>query len=117
MSGISPWVGVVITLFLVAGVLEIGGGWLVWKSVRGGKPWWWALMGCLVLSAYGFVPTLQPEGAGEFGRVYAAYGAYFIILSLVFAYFAEGQKPDTGDLLGAALAAAGAALTTFWPRK
>ena len=28
----------------------------------------------------------------------------------------EGQKPDKGDILGAAVATAGAAIITFWPR-
>ena len=116
-GGMPPWVPAMVATFLLTGVFEISGGWLVWKSVREGKPWWWALLGCLVLSAYGFCPTLQPEEAGQFGRLYATYGAYFIVLSLGFAYLAEGQKPDTGDFLGAGLAAAGAAVITFWPRS
>lgn len=36
--------------------------------------------GALVLAAYGFIPTLQPEGA-SFARVYAVYGGVFIIMS------------------------------------
>jgi hypothetical protein len=30
-----------ILLFLVAGLAEIGGGWLVWQTIREGKPAWW----------------------------------------------------------------------------
>ena len=28
-------------LFLAAGLAEIAGGWLVWETIRDGKPWWW----------------------------------------------------------------------------
>jgi len=38
------------------------------------------------------------------------------VLSLGWAWALEGQKPDAGDALGAAAAAVGAALVTFWPR-
>ena len=27
-------------LFVVVGLAEIGGGWLVWQAVREAKPWW-----------------------------------------------------------------------------
>ena len=56
-------------LFLLAGLAEIGGGWLVWGALRAGKPWWWAACGSAVLVLYGFVPCLQP--ISDFGRLYA----------------------------------------------
>jgi drug/metabolite transporter superfamily protein YnfA len=62
---------VFIALFIAAGLLEIGGGWLIWQNQREGKQWWFALLGALALVLYGFVPTWQPPEAGEFGRVYA----------------------------------------------
>ncbi len=34
-----------VVLFLVAGVCEIGGGWLVWKWLRDHRPGWWGLLG------------------------------------------------------------------------
>eukprot|EP00955_Chlamydomonas_euryale_P081436 363578-Chlamydomonas_euryale.AAC.1 len=40
--------------------------------------------GCAALAAYGFIPTLQPEGA-SFARVYAVYGGVFIIMSYAWA--------------------------------
>ena len=70
----TPWIVFrVASLFLLAGLAELGGGWMVWKAVRGGRPWWWALLGSIVLVAYGFIPTLQP--LSDFGRLYAVYGA------------------------------------------
>ena len=56
-------------LFLLAGLAEIGGGWLVWGALRAGMPWWWAACGSAVLVLYGFVPCLQP--ISDFGRLYA----------------------------------------------
>ena len=68
-------------LFVLAGLCEIGGGYLVRGWMRGHKPLAWALLGALILAAYGVVAALQP--ISEFGRVYAAYGGVFIALALV----------------------------------
>eukprot|EP00741_Cyanophora_paradoxa_P009703 tig00001600_g9400.t1 len=103
-----------VALFLVAGLCEIGGGWMVWKAVREGAPRWWAALGSLVLVGYGFIPTLQRE---TFGRTYAAYGGFFIVLSLLWGALFDGFRPDRYDLLGSLIALAGVALVMFAPRK
>ena len=54
-------------LFVLAGLCEIGGGYLVWGWVRESRPLAWALIGAGVLAAYGVVAALQP--ISEFGRV------------------------------------------------
>ena len=59
-------------LFVLAGLAEIGGGWLVWQWRREGKTLWWAPVGGAILFAYGVIPTWQSGAA--FGPVYAAYG-------------------------------------------
>ncbi len=71
-------------LFVLAGLCEIGGGYLVWGWMREHKPLLWALLGAAVLATYGVVAALQP--ISEFGRVYAAYGGIFIALSLLWGY-------------------------------
>ena len=44
------------------------------RAVRREKrPFWWGILGGLVLAGYGVVATYQPPGL-DFGRVYAAYG-------------------------------------------
>lgn len=101
------------TLFVLAGVLEIGGGWLVWRAVRGAAPPWSGLVGVVLLASYGFVPPFQPA---TFGRVYAAYGGIFIVLSLAWGWLADGDRPDRFDLCGALLCLAGAAVMMYWPR-
>jgi small multidrug resistance family-3 protein len=100
-------------LFAAAGVCEIGGGWLVWKWLRDGRPAWWGLLGGIVLMLYGVIPTLQ---ASHFGRVYAAYGGFFIVLSLLWGWYFDGNRPDWPDVLGAAIALIGVSLMIYWPR-
>jgi|SRR5215213_5935469 small multidrug resistance family-3 protein len=92
-------------LFVAARLCEIGGGYLVWGWMREYKPLLWALLGALVLAAYGVVAALQP--ISEFGRVYAAYGGVFIALALARGVVVDGFRPDRWELLGAAICVAG----------
>lgn len=100
-------------LFVAAGVAEIGGGWLVWKWRRDGWHWGFFLLGCLILVAYGLIPTFQTQ---DFGRTYAAYGGFFIFLSLLWGWLLDGDRPDKWDGLGAAIALAGVCVIMFIPR-
>lgn len=92
-------------LFLLAGLCEIGGGYLIWGYIREHKPPIWALVGAAVLILYGVVAALQPIDA--FGRVYAAYGGVFIALALGWGVLVEGWRPDRYDILGAVIAIVG----------
>ena len=92
-------------LFVLAGLCEIGGGYLVWGWMRESKPLLWALIGGLILAAYGVVAALQP--ITEFGRTYAAYGGIFIALALVWGVVIDGFRPDRWDILGALIAVVG----------
>jgi len=71
-----------IFFFAVAGLAEIGGGCLVWLWLREGCSPWLGVLGAAILFLYGVIPTLQPA---NFGRVYAAYGGIFIVLSILWA--------------------------------
>jgi small multidrug resistance family-3 protein len=102
-----------IFLFLVAGLCEIGGGWLVWQWLREGRALRWGLVGGLVLILYGIIPTFQPA---HFGRVYAAYGGFFIVLSLFWGWVMDGNTPDRFDVIGAAVSVAGVCIIMYWPR-
>jgi len=103
-----------LALFVLAGLCEIGGGYLVWLWLREGRSPWLGLAGGLVLMFYGVVPTLQP--ARVFGRIYAAYGGIFIIMSLLWGWQVDLQTPDTYDLLGAAICFVCIAVIMWWPR-
>ena len=106
-----------LALMILAGFAEIGGGWMVFQAVRAEdprRPWWWAVVGSVILVAYGFIPTLQPTDS--FGRIYAVYGVFFIVLSFVAGWVLDGDRPDMGDWIGAAIALVGGLLILFWPR-
>ena len=103
-----------IILFVAAGLLEVGGGWLVWQTVRENKNWIYAGTGIIALIGYGFVPCLQPTS--DFGRVYAVYGGFFIVLAFAWARQFDGYFPDLGDLIGAGIALSGVLVIMLWPR-
>jgi small multidrug resistance family-3 protein len=100
--------------FLIAGLFEIGGGYLVWLWLREGKPVIYGLLGSAVLVLYGIVPTLQPA---NFGRVYAAYGGVFIVLSILWGWKIDHVKPDTYDIIGGIVALIGVLIIMYWPRS
>lgn len=102
-------------LFLLAGLCEIGGGYLVWMWLREGRSAWYGLIGGIVLVLYGVIPTLQPA-AYNFGRVYAAYGGVFVILSLVWGWLIDRKTPDLFDLIGALICLIGVSVIMYWPR-
>ena len=101
----------VIALFILAGLAEIGGGYLVWRWLREGGQWWIGAIGAVVLIAYGVIPTLQPNAT--FGRVYAAYGGVFVVMSLLWGWGVDGARPDRYDWLGAAIVAIGVSIIFF----
>jgi small multidrug resistance family-3 protein len=99
--------------FLAAGLCEIGGGYLVWLWLREGKSVWLAMLGAVVLVLYGIIPTLQPA---HFGRVYAAYGGVFVVLSVLWGWRIDGVAPDTYDVIGGLIALVGVFVIMYWPR-
>lgn len=120
------------------GFAEIAGGWMVWAALRGNaytnnindnvnvddvttsttsykkKPWWFAIVGSCILILYGFIPCLQPMDS--FGRIYAVYGGFFIVLSFLFGWVLDGDRPDIGDIVGGTIAIVGVFVIMLWPR-
>lgn len=68
--------------FILAGIFEIGGGYFIWIWLRYEKSFWYGILGAVILILYGIIPTLQLSGT-NFGKVYAAYGGIFIVLSIL----------------------------------
>lgn len=101
--------------FIAAGLFEIGGGYLMWLWLRGGKGLWLGLLGALVLVLYGIIPTFQPADA-HFGRVYAAYGGIFIAMSILWGWLIDHNMPDRFDLIGTAISLIGVLVIMYAPR-
>lgn len=113
----SPTVGVVVAicLFILAGLLEIGGGYLMWLGIREKKrPSLFIPLGAVTLVLYGVVASFQT--LSSFARVVAVYGGFFIVMSYAWATAVDGFRPDTGDFIGASISLGGVLLAWFWPR-
>ena len=102
-----------ILVFILAGFCEIGGGYLVWGWVKNDKPLWYGILGGLILVMYGLVATLQTE---SFARVYATYGGFFIVMSLLWAIKFDHFTPDKYDIIGALVALTGVCIIYYAPR-
>lgn len=100
---------------MLAGLCEIAGGYLVWLCLREGKSIWLALLGACVLALYGVVPTYQPSA--NFGRIYAAYGGVFVVMSMLWGWKIEGKTPDAYDLIGSTVCIIGIAVIMYAPRS
>jgi small multidrug resistance family-3 protein len=100
--------------FLLAGLCEIGGGYLVWLWLREGKSLGLGTIGLILLGLYGVVATLQPL---NFGRAYAAYGGVFIVLSVLWGWWVDQLVPDRFDVLGSCVALLGVLIMLYAPRN
>lgn len=98
---------------MFASLLEIGGGYLVWKWLKDHKGKIFGLVGALILFSYGIIPTFQPA---DFGRVYASYGGIFILVSIMWGYWIDKKKPDKFEILGSVIVLIGVAVMFYFPR-
>lgn len=102
-----------IGIFVLAGLCEIGGGYLVWLWLKNEKPLWYGILGGSILVFYGVVATWQTS---NFARVYATYGGFFIVMSLLWAMKFDHYSPDKYDVIGASIALLGVCIIYFAPR-
>ena len=101
-------------LFVLAGLCEIGGGYLVWRWFREGTPLGYGIAGAAILILYGIIPTYQ---TAHFGRVYAAYGGVYIFVAILWLWAVDGVRPTAWDLAGSSVALAGMAIIMFAPKN
>ena len=95
-----------IALFVLAAVLEIAGCFAFWVSIRRGATPRVVVLG--IASLVGFALALTRVDSAFAGRAYAAYGGIYIAASPAWLWVVERQVPARADVLGAALAIAGA---------
>ncbi|MGB9168111.1 MAG: YnfA family protein [Nitrososphaeraceae archaeon] len=105
---------ITILFFFLAGLFEIGGGYLIWIWLRDGMSWILGALGGFILFLYAVVPTFQPS---FFHRIYAAYGGIFIVMSLLWGWLFQGIAPDMYDIIGASIALVGVIIIYYAPRK
>ena len=99
--------------FFLAGICEIGGGYLVWLWLRENHSWIFGAFGGLILFVYGLVPTLQPS---NFGRVYAAYGGIFVVMAIIWGLIIDKKRPDKYEIIGGIIVLLGASIIFYFPR-
>lgn len=102
-----------IPVFLLCGLCEIGGCYLMWLWLKEGKPAWVGIAGALVLALYGVAATWQNS---SFGRVYAAYGGVFVVMSFLWAWKFDNYSPDKYDIIGALVVLLGIGIIYYTPR-
>ena len=100
--------------FFLAGLFEIGGGYLVWLWLRDSMSWILGALGGFILFLYAIVPTFQPS---YFHRIYAAYGGIFIVMSLLWGWLFQEVSADLYDIIGASIALVGVIIIFYAPRK
>ena len=95
-------------VYAAAALCEIAGCFAFWAWLRNGKSALVALPGVLSLIAFAWMLT-RVEVAYA-GRAYAAYGGIYIVASLVWLGFVEGQRPSATDIFGTLLCLSGATI-------
>lgn len=95
-------------LYAAAALAEIAGCYAFWAWLKLGKSPLWLAPGMVSLALFAWILTRIPAEAA--GRAFAAYGGIYILMSLVWMWLAEGQRPDRWDLGGAAICLIGSAL-------
>jgi small multidrug resistance family-3 protein len=101
-------------LYPAAALAEIAGCFAFWSWARLGHSPLWLLPGLVALAAFAWLLAQSP--AAQAGRAYAAYGGVYVVASLVWLWWIEGQRPDGWDLAGATLCLFGTALILWGPR-
>jgi len=105
----------IVFIFTLAGLAEIGGGYLIWQWLREGKSATLGLLGGIALILYGVIVTFQTFPS--FGRVYAAYGGVFVFLSVLWGWGIDKKTPDLFDFIGAFICLVGVSVILFAPRQ
>jgi small multidrug resistance family-3 protein len=84
-------------LFVVTAFAELLGSYLMFLWVRQGKSVWLAVPSIISLVLFGWLLTLHPGAAA---RTYAAYGGIYVVSSLFWLWWVEGQSPTRWDMVG-----------------
>ncbi len=99
--------------FFIAGLCEIGGGYLIWLWLRESNSWIFGVFGGFVLFLYGIVPTFQKS---HFHRIYAAYGGIFVVMAIIWGLMVDKKRPDRYEIIGGIVVLLGTSIIFYFPR-
>ena len=91
-------------LFLVTALAEIVGCYLPALWLRQGGSVWLLLPAALSLALFAWLLSLHPTAAG---RVYAAYGGVYIVVSILWLWGVDRVRPTPTDIVGALIVLVG----------
>ncbi|WP_136415906.1 YnfA family protein [Herbaspirillum sp. ST 5-3] len=92
-------------LFFATAIAELVGCYLPLLWVTGKSGVWLLLPAAISLAIFVWLLTLHPSASG---RVYATYGAIYIVTALGWLWAVDGIKPVPTDYVGVGLALLGA---------
>lgn len=101
-------------LFTVTAMAELLGCYLplLWLSGKGSA--WLLVPAVMSLMLFVWLLTLHPTSSG---RVYATYGAVYIVTAMAWLYVVDGVKPMWTDYTGVGLALLGACVIALGHRS
>jgi small multidrug resistance family-3 protein len=91
-------------LFVLTAVAEIVGCYLPWLVLKGGRSALLLIPAALALALFAWLLTLHPTASG---RVYAAYGAVYVSVALLWLRLVDGVPLTLRDGVGAAVVLTG----------
>jgi small multidrug resistance family-3 protein len=71
------------------------------------------LIGGIILFLYGIIPTLQPS---NFGRVYAAYGGIFVVMTIICGLIIDKKRPYRYEIIGGIIVLVSASIIFYASR-
>jgi small multidrug resistance family-3 protein len=101
-------------LFFATAIAELVGCYLPMLWLNGRQSAWLLVPAALSLCVFVWLLTLHPAASG---RVYATYGAVYIASAIGWLYAVDRITPSWSDVLGVALALAGAAVIALGGRS
>ncbi len=97
-----------------AALAEIAGCFAFWAWLCLDRSPWWVLPGMVSLALFAWLLTLAESDAA--GRAYAAYGAVYIVTSILWLWIAEGHRPNRWDVTGGLICLVGMGVILVGPR-
>ena len=89
-----------LALFTLTAIAEILGCYMPYLVIREGRSPWLLAPAAVALALFAWLLTLHPSAAG---RIYAAYGAVYVSVALVWLRLVDGVPLTARDLVGVAV--------------